>query len=167
LFSDKEVMVVSKKNSALDAALQLVRIAKQVYLVNISAKLTGDAVMREKLSKYQNIEILNKSKVAEITGDKFVQAVKVEIKGVGGVSERLFPVQGVFIEAGLVPNSGFIDFVDKNERDEIEIDCGSSTSVAGIFAAGDVTDVPDKQIVIAAGDGAKAALAAFRYLSTH
>jgi len=74
-------------------------------------------------------------------------------------------VNGVFVEIGLVPNSSFIGFVDKNEHGEIEINCSAETSVPGLFAAGDVTDVPAKQIVVAAGDGAKATMAAFAYLS--
>lgn len=162
LFGGKDVVVVGGGNSALDAALQMVKIAKKTYLVNIADKLTGDPIMGEKLKTFPNIEILNKSRVVEITGERFVKAVKIETDG----KPRELPAQGVFIEAGLVPNSGFIDFIEKNKRGEIVIDCGASTSVPGIFAAGDVTDVPDKQIIVAAGDGAKAALAASRFLNT-
>jgi len=76
-------------------------------------------------------------------------------------------VEGVFIEVGLIPNSDFIDFVEKNPAGEILINCAAETSVPGVFSAGDVTAVPEKQIVIAAGDGAKATLGAFKYLATH
>ena len=107
--------------------------------------------------------MLNKAKTTEFFGDKFLKGLKVEIAG----KEKTINVEGVFVEVGMVPNAYFIDFVKKNKRGEIIINCAAQTSIPGIFAAGDVTDVPDKQIVIAAGDGSKAALAAFKYLSVH
>lgn len=99
----------------------------------------------------------------EILGDKFVKAVKVESEG----KVREIAVEGIFVEIGLIPNSSFVDFVEKNKYGEIIINCAAETSVAGIFAAGDVTNVPEKQIIVAAGDGSKASLAAFGYLSRH
>ncbi|MFH2033105.1 MAG: FAD-dependent oxidoreductase, partial [Candidatus Margulisiibacteriota bacterium] len=163
MFADKQVAVVGGGNSALDAALQMIRIASKVYLVNVNKELTGDAVMIEKLKSAANLEILNSTKTLEIVGDKFVKALKVEQ---GGKSREL-SVEGVFVEIGLIPNSQVIDFVDKNELGEIEINCAAETSCPGVFAAGDVASVPEKQIIIAAGDGAKACLSAFRYLSRH
>ncbi len=76
-------------------------------------------------------------------------------------------VQGVFVEIGLIPSSEFVKDLAKNELGEIEVTCNSQTNIPGIFAAGDVTDVHDKQIIIAAGEGAKATLSAFRYLAQH
>ncbi|MDD5593632.1 MAG: FAD-dependent oxidoreductase [Candidatus Margulisbacteria bacterium] len=163
LFSGKDVAVIGGGNSALDAVLQLIKIAPKIYLINIADQLTGDPVMREKVAGSPKVEILNKTKVVEIYGDKFVKGIKVEQAG----RSRSIPVEGVFVEAGLKPNSEFINFVEKNELDEIIVDCASGTSVPGLFAAGDVTSVPEKQIIIAAGEGAKAALGAFRYLATH
>ncbi len=90
-----------------------------------------------------------------------VSAVKIKREG----REEMLAVQGVFVEIGLTPNSEFAKGLEKNERGEIKVNCRNETSVAGVFAAGDVTDVPEKQIIIAAGEGAKAALSAFRYLS--
>ena len=163
LFAGKEVAVIGGGNSALDAVLQMMKIASRVYLINIGGELIGDAVMREKVRAAPVVEILNRAKTREIMGDKFVTGIKIEVDG----KVRGIAVQGVFIEVGLVPNSDFIDIVEKNKNNEIIINCSAQTSEPGIYAAGDVTSVPEKQIVIAAGDGAKASLGAFRYLSTH
>jgi thioredoxin-disulfide reductase len=163
LFADKVVAVIGGRNSALDAVLQMIRIASKVYMINITEKLEGDPVMREKVMSSSKVEIFNKSKVLEIRGEKFVSGIKIEIDG----KVRELEVEGVFVEIGLVPNSDFIDFVDKNQKGEIIINCAAETSVPGLFAAGDVSSVPEKQIVIAAGEGAKTALAAFSYLSKH
>ena len=97
----------------------------------------------------------------EVRGDQFVSAIVVEQKG----AVRELAVQGVFVEIGSVPNSDIIDFVSKNKYGEIFVDNLNRTSAPGIFAAGDVTDIPEKQIIVAAGEGAKAVLGAFRYLS--
>lgn len=162
LFAGKDVAVIGGGNSALDATLQMMKIAKKVYLININTALSGDIVMQEKVKAAKNVEMLSSAVTKEVAGDKFVDTLKVEVGG----KPRELKVQGVFVEIGLIPNANFIDFVRKNKIGEIEINCGAQTSVPGIFAAGDVTDVPAKQIVIAAGDGAKAAMAAFKYLST-
>ncbi|MFC1540632.1 NAD(P)/FAD-dependent oxidoreductase [Candidatus Margulisiibacteriota bacterium] len=163
LFAGKDVAVIGGGNSALDAVLQMMKIATKTYLININPKLAGDAVMQEKVMASGKVEVLNSTKTLEIKGDKFVNAIKVETKG----KARDIPVQGIFIEIGLTPNSSFIDLVEKNEHGEININCAAETSMPGIFAAGDVTSVPEKQIIIAAGDGSKAALSAFKYLNTH
>ena len=163
VFSGKTTAVAGGGNSALDAALQLAKISPKVYLINIADKLTGDTVMAEKIKQFSNVEILNDAKITEVFGDKFLKGLKVVVAG----KERVLEVEGIFVEIGLVPNSNFIDYVDKNEIGEININCGSETSCPGIFAAGDVTSIPDKQIIIAAGGGSKAALAAYRYLTIH
>jgi len=163
LFANKVVAVIGGGNSALDAALQMTRIASKVYLINLAEKITGDPVMQEKVAASSKVEILNKTKLLEIYGDKFVKGIRIEAEG----EKRDLSLEGVFVEIGLAPNSNFIDFVKKNKLGEIIINCASETSVPGVFAAGDVTNVPEKQIIIAAGEGAKASLAAYRYLSTH
>ena len=163
LFVGKDVAVIGGGNSALDAVLQMKKISPKVYLINISDELSGDPVMREKVQAAENVEILNKTKTFEILGDKFVKAIKVETEG----KVRELPVKGIFVEIGLIPNSDVIDFVKKNKYGEVLINCATETSIPGVFAAGDVTNVPEKQIIIAAGEGSKAALAAFKYLSMH
>jgi alkyl hydroperoxide reductase subunit F len=163
LFSSKVVAVIGAGNSALDAALQLMRIAGKVYLINNTAQLGGDAVMREKVEGASNVTIFNNSRVTAILGQKFVNAIRIK----RGTEEETLAVEGVFVEIGLMPNSEIASEVEKNSLGEIKINCYNQTNIPGIFAAGDVTDVPEKQIIIAAGEGSKAALGAFRYLAQH
>jgi len=163
LFSNKDVAVVGGGNSALDAALQLLRIARNVYLVNINPELSGDPVMREKVMSVETATVFNNSQVTAVLGERFVNGLKIKTAG----KERILSVQGVFVEIGLIPNSDFAPDLAKNTLGEIQVNCHNETNIPGIFAAGDVTDVPEKQIIIAAGEGSKAALSAFRYLSQH
>lgn len=161
LFAGKAVAVIGGGNSALDAALQLIKIAKHVHIINNTDRLGGDEIMREKVEASSLVTVMNGSTVKEILGDKMVTGVRVA-KASG---EESIAVQGVFVEIGLIPTSDFLKDVAKNERGEIKVNCKGETSIPGIFAAGDVTDVPEKQIIIAAGDGSKAALSVFRYLN--
>ncbi|MFH1594638.1 MAG: FAD-dependent oxidoreductase [Candidatus Omnitrophota bacterium] len=161
LFSGKNVAVIGGGNSGLEAALQLIKIAKHVYLINIAPDLTGDAVLQEKVMGSDKASILNSTSVTEITGDKMAGAIKINSRG----KERSIPVEGIFVEIGLIPNSEFVKGIEKNERNEIKVNSKNETDVPGIFAAGDVTDAPEKQIIVAAGEGSKAALSAFRYLA--
>ena len=163
LFAGKNVAVIGGGNSALDAALSLVKIVPKLYIINVTDQLMGDPIMQDKLVKASNVEIVNQAKTKEIFGDQFVKGLKYEQAG----QVKELAVEGIFVEIGLVPNSSFIDFVEKNGSGEIIINGATETNVAGVFAAGDVTCVPEKQIVIAAGEGAKASLAAFKYLSRH
>ena len=163
LFNAKTVAVIGGGNSALDAALQLERIARKVYVINNAPQLGGDTIMRQKVEKADNVETLNDSNVVTISGDKFVNSIMVK----SGKEERKLSVEGVFVEIGLIPNSDFVKGVEKNKVGEIKINNRNETNVPGVFAAGDVTDVPEKQIVIAAGEGAKSCLSAFRYLARH
>ena len=160
LFSNKDVAIIGGGNSALDAALQLMRIANKVYIINIAPELTGDAVMREAVQGSDKVSIFNNTKVEEVLGDRMVSAIRIKRED----KENLLSVQGVFVEIGLIPNSDFIPGINKNNSGEIIVNSRNETNIPGIFAAGDVTDVPEKQIVIAAGEGAKAALGVFKYL---
>jgi alkyl hydroperoxide reductase subunit F len=161
LFAGKDVAIIGGGNSALDAALQMMRIAEKVYLVNNAPDLTGDAVMRQKALSSSVISVLNNSRVLSIEGDCFVSGLAIDRDG---VKERL-SVQGVFIETVLIPNSGFAEEIITNDFGEIKVDSRNRTNIPGVFAAGDVTTVPEKNIIIAAGEGAKACLGAFRYVA--
>ncbi|MDO8535469.1 MAG: FAD-dependent oxidoreductase [Candidatus Omnitrophota bacterium] len=161
LFAGKDVAVIGGGNSALDAVLQLMKIARRIYLINIVAHLTGDPVMIEKVHESDIVTVMNSSKVLEITGDGMVSGIKVMCDG----KEKALPVGGIFVEIGLIPNSHFAPDLDKNAFGEIKVDCHNRTNIPGIFAAGDVTDVPEKQIIIAAGEGSKASLSVFKYLN--
>jgi alkyl hydroperoxide reductase subunit F len=163
LFAGKDVAVVGGGNSALDAALQMVKIARYVTIINITGSLTADPVMRQKIQETSNVSILHNAKVTAITGEKFVSGIRVMRQE----KEELIPVQGVFVEIGLIPNSNFATDLEKNQFGEIKVNYKNETNIPGIFAAGDVTDVPEKQIIIAAGEGSKAALSAFAYLVQH
>ena len=160
LFSNKDVAIIGGGNSALDAAVQLMRIANKVYIINIAPELTGDAVMREAVEGSDKVSIFNNTRVEEVLGDRMVSAIRIKKED----KESLLSVQGVFVEIGLIPNSDFTSGIDKNNSGEIIVNSHNETNIPGIFAAGDVTDVPEKQIVIAAGEGAKAALGVFKYL---
>jgi alkyl hydroperoxide reductase subunit F len=162
LFAAKTVAVIGGGNSALDAALQLIKIAKQVYIINNTPSLGGDEIMRQKVEAAENVAILNNSRVLSVGGDKFVNKIKIQ----DNIEVKDLDVQGVFVEIGLVPNSGFAAGVEKNSLGEIKVNLRNETNITGLFAAGDVTDVPEKQIIIAAGEGSKAALSASRYLLT-
>jgi len=161
LFAGKDVAVIGGGNSAVEAALQLVKIARQIYIINNISGLGGDAIIREKVVASDNVTVMNDTEVKAVLGDKLVEAISIERAG----KEERLPVQGVFVEIGLIPNSEFKSDLETNERGEIKVNCYNETSIPGIFAAGDVTDVPEKQIIIAAGEGAKAALSAFKFLA--
>ncbi len=163
LFAGKDVAIIGGGNSALDAALQMVKISKQVYLVNNTLELAGDSVMLSKLKEAPNVTVFNSSRVEKITGSSFVTGITIDTKGV----KKEISLQGIFVEIGLLPNSEFAGPVKKNINNEILVNNSCETDVPGIFAAGDVTNVPEKQIIIAAGEGAKAALSVFKYLNTH
>lgn len=163
LFAGKEVAVIGGGNSALDAVLQLMNIAKKVYVINSTPDLSGDAIMREKVTANKIVTVLNNAYVTAISGDKFVTGIKIKKDG----KEESLSAQGIFVEIGLMPNSEFANNIERNQFGEIKVNSRNETNIAGIFAAGDVTDVPEKQIIIAAGEGSKAALSAFRYLAQH
>lgn len=161
LFTGKDVAVIGGGNSALDAVLQLINIARKVYIINNTSKLGGDPVMKEKIESNDAITVMNDARVTAISGDKMVSGMTIRRNG----KDESIAVEGIFVEIGLIPNSGFAKDVEKNARKEIMINGRNETNIPGIFAAGDVTDVPEKQIIIAAGEGSKAALSAFRYIS--
>lgn len=161
LFAGKDVAVIGGGNSALEAVLQLIKIANRIVVINNISKLGGDAIMKEKVERAENVTIINDAEVTAVLGDKFVEAVSYKKNG----KEEKLPVQGVFVEIGLVPNTPFKSDIKKNDIGEIIVNNCNETNIKGIFAAGDVTNVPEKQIIIAAGEGAKSALKAFSFIS--
>ena len=165
LFAGKDVAVIGGGNSALDATLQLINIANRVYLININKALEGDEIMIEKVKNAKNIvEILNNTETKEILGSRFVEQIRIFADK---TDDRLLDVQGVFIEIGSIPvkELGECEGLQLNEYDEIIVNKRCETNIPGLFAAGDVTSVPEKQIIIAAGQGSIASLSAFKYIS--
>ncbi|MDO8589189.1 MAG: FAD-dependent oxidoreductase [Armatimonadota bacterium] len=163
LYAGSEVAVIGGGNSGLDAAVQLLKITPKVYIIERTDSLRADEVLQTKAWAAPNVEILLQTLPMEISGDVTVSSISVQHKSTG--ERRVLPVRGVFVEIGLVPNTDFIaDLVKLNKLGEIPVNCAAGTEIPGLFAAGDVTDVPEKQIIIAAGEGAKAALQAYSYL---
>ena len=162
LFADMKVAVIGGGNSALEAVDDVIKVAEQVYLVSLTP-LTGDQILIDKVKGAGNLTMFLEHEVVAITGDNLVDGIK--IRNLKTKQERELQVGGVFIEIGLMPNSDLVKGVATlNRIGEIEVNCNNETNVPGLFAAGDVTNVPEKQIVVAAGEGAKAALQAHRYL---
>ncbi len=161
LFKDKAVAVVGAGNSGLDAVLQLMKISPRVYLINRTDTVTADPIVFAKTQENPTVKVWNNTVVKRIFGETFVTGIEVEQKGV----RQALAVEGVFVEIGLIPNSEFARAVKQNEFGEIVVDCYNRTDQEGVFAAGDVTSVPEKQIIIACGEGSKACLAAVNYLS--
>ncbi len=162
LFADQRIAVVGGGNSALEAALDMVKIASHIDVI-APAKLVGDAVLIERLNRAKNVAVHECCAVQQIKGEGFVKGVVIKDTSTG--IEKELAVGGVFVEIGLEPSSEIVSgLVKLNNKEEIPISCACETTVPGLFAAGDVTDVAGKQIIIAAGEGAKAALTAHRYL---
>jgi alkyl hydroperoxide reductase subunit F len=162
LFKDKDVLVVGGGNSALDAVIQLTKYANNIYIVDIAEKLKADPIMIEKAFNYPKLKYFPNSKIIEILGEKFVEGIILE--NINDQSKTELKVQGIFVEIGSIPSSDFVENVANNKDGEIIVDCACRTSIEGLFAAGDVTNVFAKQVIIACGEGAKAAIAAFEYL---
>jgi NADH-dependent peroxiredoxin subunit F len=161
LYRGKKVAVVGGGNSALQTAIEMSDIASSMTLI-VRSSIRADPVYVEKLKTKHNINVLLNSQITALEGDKFLSAIT--IKDEHGIEQKL-DMEGVFIEIGWLPNTDFLgDLVKLNEKKEIIVDLNGRTSVPGLFAAGDVTNVKSKQIIIASGDGAKAALEAFEYL---
>ena len=162
LFAGMKVAVIGGGNSALEAADDMVKIADHVYLVSLTP-LTGDQILIGKVKGAENLTMFLEHEVVEIKGGNFVEGIK--IRDLQSKQEKELEVGGIFIEIGLIPNSELIkEVVTLNRIGEIEVNYANETAMPGLFAAGDVTNVPEKQIVVAAGEGAKAALQAQRYL---
>ena len=164
LFKGKRVAVIGGGNSGVEAAIDLAGVVEHVTLFEFADALKADAVLVSKLKSLPNVTIVVNAQTTEITGDG--QKVNgLRYKDRASNQEHSVALEGVFVQIGLVPNTEFLrDTVSLSKFGEIVIDDKCHTNLPGVFAAGDVTTVPYKQIVIAAGEGAKAALSAFDYL---
>ena len=164
LFKGKRVAVVGGGNSGVEAALDLAGIVQHVTLIEFDAELRADAVLTNKLKSLANVSILLHAQTTEVLGDgQRVNGLRYTDRGDGSV--RTIALEGVFVQIGLVPNTEWLrQTLACTPSGEVRVDAKCRTNVAGVFAAGDCTTAPYKQIVIAAGEGAKAALSAFEYL---
>jgi alkyl hydroperoxide reductase subunit F len=163
-YKDKVVAVVGGGNSALEAAGELQRWATKVYLI-VRSTYTADDILVDRVTRMDHVEVLLGYETLGILGDQQVSGIHVQSRADG--SERTLDINGVFVEIGLLPNTAFaMDVLALNEQGEVIVDCQTNTGVPGVFAAGDATNVRDKQVIIAAGEGAKAALRAHEYLLT-
>jgi alkyl hydroperoxide reductase subunit F len=164
LFKGKPVAVVGGGNSGVEAAIDLAGMVSHVTLLEFDATLRADEVLQRKLRSLQNVTVITQAQTTEVIGD----GVKVNgmryTDRVSGQSKSL-ELEGIFVQIGLLPNTDWLKgTVALSSRGEIEIDAKGQTSIPGVFAAGDVTTVPYKQIIIAMGEGSKAALGAFDHL---
>lgn len=162
VFAGQRVAVVGGGNSALEAVLDMAKIAQHTDLVSLTP-LTGDAILIEKLADIKNLSIFIEHQTEEIKGQDFVSGMVIKDLKTG--ETKHLELSGVFIEIGLIPNSEAVKgVIELNKPGEVPVNCANETTLAGLYAAGDVTNVPEKQIIVAAGEGAKAALQAHRYL---
>ena len=164
LFKGKRVAVIGGGNSGVEAAIDLAGIVASVTLIEFDSKLRADAVLQRKLASLPNVTVITSALTTEVHGDDDkVNALSYRDRKTDQIHR--IDLEGIFVQIGLVPNTEWLEgVVDLSSHGEIEVDGRGQTSVPGIFAAGDATTVPFKQIIIAAGDGSKAALSAFDYL---
>ncbi|WP_431258767.1 alkyl hydroperoxide reductase subunit F [Roseateles chitinivorans] len=164
LFKGKRVAVIGGGNSGVEAAIDLAGIVSHVTLLEFGDQLRADAVLVKKLESLPNVVILKQAQTSEFTGTAGKLDGLNYVDRATGESKRV-EVEGVFVQIGLVPNTEWLrGTIELSKHGEIIVDAKGQTSVPGVFAAGDATTVPFKQIIIAAGDGAKAALSAFDHI---
>ncbi|MBN2145621.1 MAG: FAD-dependent oxidoreductase, partial [Candidatus Aureabacteria bacterium] len=162
-FKNRKVVVVGGGNSAFTAVIDLLKVASAITLVNFAKGFQADQVLIETAKKGIQAHFLDNHAVVRIEGDKKVSGVRVKNRDTS--RENLIVADGVFVEIGLSPNTGPVKNLAKlNDLGELIVNASCQTGIEGLFGAGDVTSVPYNQIVISAGEGAKAALAAYDYL---
>ena len=165
LFKGKDVIIAGGGNSAVEAAIDVAKIAKHVTLVHRS-QLRADKILVDKMNEQANIKVYLESQILEIEGDTKMRSIRVLDKQSN--TEFRLEADGIFIEIGNIPNSDLVkNLVELNDRNEIIVNHKQETSLEGCYSAGDVTNTPYKQIIIATAEGAKAALAANEYINTH
>ena len=162
-FKEKKVMVVGGGNSAFSTILDLIRVNAEIIVVNFSKGWQADTILLHRAEQYSYIKFLDHHELVRINGGEKVESATIRNRE--SQQEETINCDGIFIEIGLIPNSGPVkNLVELNETGEVVIDHKCKTRVAGFFSAGDVTCVPHKQIIISAGEGAKASLSAYDYL---
>lgn len=164
LFKGKRVAVIGGGNSGVEAAIDLAGVVSHVTLIEFDTKLRADAVLQNKLNSLPNVTIVLNALTKEVIGDgQKVTGLRYEDRSTN--ASHLVDLEGIFVQIGLLPNTDWLKgTIELSPRGEIIVDSKGETSVPGIFAAGDCTTVPYKQIIIAMGEGAKASLGAFDYL---
>jgi NADH-dependent peroxiredoxin subunit F len=166
LFKGKRVAVIGGGNSGVEAAIDLAGVVAHVTLIEFDTQLRADAVLQRKLESLPNVTVIKNAQTTSITGTDKVNGLTYKDRASG--EEKRVELEGVFVQIGLVPNTEWLKgALDLTKYGEIVVDAKGATSMPGVFAAGDATTVPFKQIIIAAGDGAKAALGAFDHLIRH
>lgn len=166
LFSGKDVAVIGGGNSGIEAAIDLAGIVKHVTVLEFMPELKADSVLQERLYSLSNVTVIKNAQTKEITGTDNVTGISYIDRGTG--EEHHIDLAGVFVQIGLVPNTDWLDeSIERTRVGEIVVDNHGATSIPGVFAAGDCTNSPYKQIIISMGSGATAALGAFDYLILH
>jgi alkyl hydroperoxide reductase subunit F len=164
LFKGKRVAVIGGGNSGVEAAIDLAGIVSHVTLIEFDSQLRADAVLQRKLHSLANVKVITSALTTEVTGDgQKVNGLRYKDRQSSELHD--IELEGIFVQIGLLPNTDWLKgTIELSARGEIMVDARGETDLPGIFAAGDVTTVPYKQIVIAVGEGAKASLAAFDHL---
>ncbi len=164
LYRNKNVAVIGGGNAGFEAALFLSKIADKVYILEFGSKIKADKINQDRIKKTNNVEVITKAGLKEIKGTRFVESIVYQ--EVDTKKEKEVKAEGVFVQIGSVPATDFVkDLVDFTKIDEIVVDSKTGeTKLAGLFAAGDITNEEYKQIVIAVGQGTKAVLSISRYI---
>lgn len=164
LFADKEVAVIGGGNTGAEAVIMLQQIASKIYLLHIEDTLKADAVLVNHFDHDPKVQIIYRAVTTKIEGSMFVE--KLHYKDLKSNDEKIIPVQGVFVAIGAIPNTEPVkELVELDAGGAIKADRYGATNIPGFFAAGDVTDIRDAQIVVAASHGCSASLSAGDYLS--
>lgn len=162
LFEGKDVSVVGGGNSGVEAAIDLAGIVKHVTVLEFGSELKADEVLQNRLHSLPNVTVKTNAQTTEITGDDNVNGITYIDRETN--EENHIDLQGVFVQIGLVPNTDWLEDVERNRIGEIIVDKHNATNIPGLYAAGDCTDIPNNQIIISMGSGANAALGSFDYL---
>ncbi|MEN8905785.1 MAG: alkyl hydroperoxide reductase subunit F [Clostridiales bacterium] len=166
IFEGKDIAVIGGGNSGIEAAIDLAGITKSVTVIEFLPELKADAILQNRLYSLQNVKVIKNVQTKEITGKEKVNGIKYIERSSG--EELSIDVHGVFVQIGLIPNTEWLaEKLKRNQIGEILVDAKGATSMEGVFAAGDCTNTPYKQIIISMGSGATAALGSFDYIIRH